>query len=241
MALPAWLALNAQVPAPTSVSVLPLAVHTLGVVDAKETVRPEVEVAVKAAGVVPRFWLPGAMKVMVCAAATTVKEFETGTAATKLALPAWLALTEQVPTLTRVRAVLLTVQIAGVVDANETVRPDVEVAVKVSGVALNIWLPGVAKVIVCAAGAGASPPLPPQAFNTTSAARAHAWRMTCWVECFIASFSEGDFDRSDVNPSEMARLWRLEYCQCSSTLFMFSMRRVKALSTDYNCGRPAWQ
>lgn len=70
-----------QVPAANSANVVPLAVHTLGVVDTKPTVRPEVEVAIKAAGVVPKTWLPGETKVMVCAPIATAKEFDTGVAA----------------------------------------------------------------------------------------------------------------------------------------------------------------
>ena len=47
-ALPAWLALTVQVPVPASVSVVPLTVHTLAVVDAKDTARPELDVATSA-------------------------------------------------------------------------------------------------------------------------------------------------------------------------------------------------
>lgn len=81
MAVPGWLATTVQVPAVSNVSVVPLAAHTLGVVDAKATARPDVEVAIKAAGVVPRTWLPGETKVMLCAPIATVKEFDTGAAA----------------------------------------------------------------------------------------------------------------------------------------------------------------
>ena len=67
MALPAWLALMVQVPAATSVSVLPLTVQTLGVVEAKLTGRFELAVATNAGGAVPKVWLPGEVKLMVCA------------------------------------------------------------------------------------------------------------------------------------------------------------------------------
>lgn len=81
MALPAWLAATVQVPAVNNVSVVPLVAHTLGVVESKATLRPDVDVATKAAGVVPTTWLPGDTKVMVCAPTATVKEFDTGAAA----------------------------------------------------------------------------------------------------------------------------------------------------------------
>ena len=70
---PAWLALMLQVPTATSVSVLPLTVQTLGVVDAKLTAKPELAVATSAGGVVPSVWLPGEVKLMLCAAAPTLK------------------------------------------------------------------------------------------------------------------------------------------------------------------------
>jgi hypothetical protein len=79
--LPAWLAATVQVPAVNSVSVVPLAAHTVGVVESKATVRPDVEVATRAAGVVPRTWLPGETKVMACAPTPTANEFDTGAAA----------------------------------------------------------------------------------------------------------------------------------------------------------------
>lgn len=81
MLLPGWLASMVQVPAPNSVSVVPLTVQTLAVADVNDTARPEVAVAIRAAGAVPSVWLPGEMKEMVCAPAATVKEFDTGVAA----------------------------------------------------------------------------------------------------------------------------------------------------------------
>ena len=56
-----------QVPEATSVSVLPLTVHTLDVVEAKLTGRFELAVATSAGGAVLTVWLPGEVKVMVCA------------------------------------------------------------------------------------------------------------------------------------------------------------------------------
>ena len=85
---------------------------------------------------------------MDCVAGATVKVLATTTAASKLALPAWLALTLQVPTVTSVNAAPPTVQTAGVLEANVTVRPDVALATKGTGVGPKIWLPGEAKVMV---------------------------------------------------------------------------------------------
>ena len=50
MALPPWLALIEQMPAETSVTELPLTVHTPVVVEVKLTARPEVAVAVSVTG-----------------------------------------------------------------------------------------------------------------------------------------------------------------------------------------------
>ena len=81
MALPTWLAATVQVPTATSVNAVPLTVQTPAVVDANATGRPEVELATKGPGGVPRVWLPGEAKVIVCAAAAMAKEFDTAAAA----------------------------------------------------------------------------------------------------------------------------------------------------------------
>jgi len=62
-----------QVPAAMNVAVAPLTAQTLVVVDAKETLRPELAVAESVSGV-PTICVPGLVKVMVCAvrAALTV-------------------------------------------------------------------------------------------------------------------------------------------------------------------------
>jgi len=54
LALPAWLAETVQVPADTSVKVVPLTVHTPAVVLAKDTAKLEEAVAVRAGGATPR-------------------------------------------------------------------------------------------------------------------------------------------------------------------------------------------
>ena len=154
--LPAWLALTVQVPTAASVSVEPLTVHTPGVADANNTVRPDVELATSAGGAVPRVWLPGEVNAMVCAAAATANEFWTAVAAAKVALPAWLAATTQVPKATSDRVVPLTVHTLGVVDAKDTASPDVEVATNGAGATPMTWLPGEVKVMVCAVNATAT-------------------------------------------------------------------------------------
>ena len=68
-------------PTATKVSVVPLTVQTPVVADVSATDRPELELATNAGGAVPSVWLPGALKVMDCAARTTVKEFITEAAA----------------------------------------------------------------------------------------------------------------------------------------------------------------
>lgn len=81
MPLPACEAVTIQVPAPTSVNVLPLTVQTEAVLDANCTVSPEVAVAESAAGVLPMVWLPGEVNEMLCAACATAKVCATGVAA----------------------------------------------------------------------------------------------------------------------------------------------------------------
>ena len=62
---PAWLAVRLQVPAATSVSVVPLTVQIDGVVEVIVTGRPELAVAANAGGGVPMLWSPGDAKAMV--------------------------------------------------------------------------------------------------------------------------------------------------------------------------------
>ena len=143
-----------QVPAATNVSVLPLTVQMPVVVEAKLTVRPELALAASAGGAVPRVWLPGEVKVMVCAvsgAATTWKFCDTVVAARYALLPAWLALMLQLPTATSVSVLPLTVQTLGVVEAKLTARPELALATSAGGVVPSVWLPGEAKLMVCAA------------------------------------------------------------------------------------------
>jgi hypothetical protein len=59
----------------------------------------------------------------------------------------------QVPAVRRVAVVLETVQTLGVVEVKVTARPEVAVALSVSGVP-TIWTGMAPKVMVCALGAG---------------------------------------------------------------------------------------
>jgi hypothetical protein len=90
----------------------------------------------------------------------------------------------------------------GVLDAKDTVKPEVEVAASGTGVAAKAWLLGEAKVIVWVAGAGASSP-PPQALNTPNATKAHELRRICLVKRFIALLSDGVL----VSPTSIHRKW----------------------------------
>jgi len=80
--LPACEAVMEHVPALRNDAVAPLTVQTLVVVEAKLTVRPEVDVAERVSGV-PTVCVAGVLKVMVCdsSAAFTVKLCDTGVAA----------------------------------------------------------------------------------------------------------------------------------------------------------------
>ena len=71
--LPDCVAVTVQMPAAKSVTVVPLTVHTEGVVDANCTARPDVEVAARVGGVTPIVCVDGAVKLIVCAP-TTKKE-----------------------------------------------------------------------------------------------------------------------------------------------------------------------
>ena len=171
MALPTWLAARVQVPALTRLRALPLTLQTAGVTAWKATAKPELAVALSAAGVVPSVWLPGEMKEMVWVPRATAKVLDTAVAGWKLLLPAWLAEMVQLPTPSKVKLVPLTLQTAGVVDASVTARPELAVALKAVGVTPKVCPAGAAKVMLCAAGCGAGslPPPPPQALSAAAA------------------------------------------------------------------------
>jgi hypothetical protein len=65
-------------------------------------------------------------------------------------LPAWLAVIEHVPSVNSVTVTPDTVHTAALLDANATVNPDVELALKAKGEAPRICPLSVPNVIVCA-------------------------------------------------------------------------------------------
>ena len=125
--MPAWLAVMEQEPAARMVTVVPETVQTEVVVEAKATVRLEEAVAPMVKGDTPKVTLLSAPNVMVCVAGLTVKLWVTGVAAEKLALPAWLAVMEQIPAALIVTIFPATVHTAGVPLAKLTGRPEVAV------------------------------------------------------------------------------------------------------------------
>jgi hypothetical protein len=63
-------------------------------------------------------------------------------------LPAWLAVIEHVPSVNSVTVTPDTVQTAAEFEANATVNPDVELALKAKGEAPKVWPLSVPNVIV---------------------------------------------------------------------------------------------
>ena len=137
----------------TSDKVLPLTLHTAGVVLARLTASPELAVATKAGGTVPRAWLAGVTKVINCGASATVKVWDIVAAAAKKPLPAWLASTVQLPAVCKFSVVPTTVHTAGVLEASNTVKPEVALATKGPGATPSVWLPGDTKLMPCGAAA----------------------------------------------------------------------------------------
>ena len=123
MVLPGCEAITMQVPGAMRVRVLPDTVQAEELIDSNCTVKPEVAVAASAA-VVPALWFPGEAKVMDCVAWATVKVLVTVGAAVCVLSPACEATMVQVPAETRVKAVSVTVQTAGVLELNCTGKPE---------------------------------------------------------------------------------------------------------------------
>ena len=150
---PACDAVTEQVPVATSVSVVPLTVHTEGVLEANCTVRPELALADSAAGEVPKVWPPGDAKLMVCAtgAGATVKVRDWVGAAAYVLSPACAANTLQVPADTSVNVPPeVTVHTEAVLEPNCTDRPDVAVAESAGGATPIVWVAGGEKLWVWA-------------------------------------------------------------------------------------------
>ncbi len=137
-ALPACVAVNAQLPVPTMVSVLPATVHTSGVVVAKvNAVNPLLAVAVREMGLTPKLTGVAGAKLTVCAVALTTM-VALAVALLKFALPACVAVSAQLPEPTMVNVLPATVHTDGVVLANvNAVKPLEAVAVNVIGATPN--------------------------------------------------------------------------------------------------------
>ena len=65
-----------------------------------------------------------------------------------MVLPAWLAVTPQLPAVTNVSVLLVTLHTTGVVEVIVTGKPDVAVAFRAAGVAPKVLLPGAVKLMV---------------------------------------------------------------------------------------------
>ena len=105
-------------------------------------------VAVGAAQVTVALASPAVAATSVGALGVTAKVCCTVGAAAYAALPAWLALTVQSPKVPKL-STLPAPKVQTPVAMNVTVRPDVALADSV-GVAPKTWLPGLAKLMVCA-------------------------------------------------------------------------------------------
>ena len=64
--MPGWLAVMEHVPPVTSVIAVPETVHMEALFEENATASPEVAVALRAGGVVPRVWVVRGPKVIVC-------------------------------------------------------------------------------------------------------------------------------------------------------------------------------
>ena len=148
MALPVCAARMVQVPAATSVTVVPLTVHTAVVVDENVTASPDVVVALTVNAAVPYVLPPNAAKAIVCATFATMKLWSTLVAAAYVALPGCDARIVQVPAPPMVTVAPLTVQMVGVVVAKLTASPDEAVALTAKGAAPKVLPASAANVIV---------------------------------------------------------------------------------------------
>ena len=109
-----------QVPRPTFVTNIPDTVQTLVVEDENETTNFE-EAAAESPKPVPVksevFLVPGLGNSIVWSPARTVNETDTGAASKMVAVPAWLASIVQVPAVSRVTVLPLTVHTLDVCEA----------------------------------------------------------------------------------------------------------------------------
>ena len=148
VASPPWFAVMVHMPAATRVTVDPDTVQTAVVVEANVTGSPEVAVAetVKGGSVAARLGSGG--KSIVWLPLKTVKVCATWGAGLKLALPAWSAVTLQVPVARMVTVEPETEQTLGVVVSKATGRPELAVAERPKGGSPKVRLGSAPKVMV---------------------------------------------------------------------------------------------
>jgi hypothetical protein len=138
-----------QVPVLIGVTIVPDTVHTVVVVEAKFTARPELAVALTVnAPALTALGEAGWVKLMVWLAFDTVKLRLTGVAAAQFVLPAWVAWRLQVPAVSSVTELPDTVHTVGVVEARFTAKLELAVALTVNGTVVKVRFEIVPKVMV---------------------------------------------------------------------------------------------
>ena len=130
VALPSWEAVTEQVPAPVAVSVVPEIEQTGGGPTAYVTARPESAVAASVV-VAPSERVAGSVKAIAWATLATEVVWVTEAAGAYVVLPAWAAVTEQVPAASAVSVVPVIEQTDGVPDVYETGRVELALAASV--------------------------------------------------------------------------------------------------------------
>ena len=145
MPLPAWLALIEQPPVPVSVTVVPASVQAPLALNV--TGRPDDAVAPILKGGSPMRLFGSVPKLIVWLALRMVKGCGSAGAGLNAALPAWLAVTVQIPAAVTVTVLLVSVQLP--LALNVTGRPDEAVALTVKGGSPYCLLPNGPNVIVC--------------------------------------------------------------------------------------------
>jgi hypothetical protein len=117
-----------QVPTALGVTVVPLTLHTLGVVVVKVTPKLDVAVAAQVAVALNLMLVGSQVKFIVWLALVTTIFLVTCGAAKYTLSPAWLAATVQVPVATAVTVLVATLHTLGVALVNVTGNPELAVA-----------------------------------------------------------------------------------------------------------------
>ena len=148
VALPGCVARILQVPVRSNVTVWPLTVQILVDCDARVTGSPEEADGLSTSGPLESDRLPGFGNVMIWGAFDTVNERFTAGAAAYCASPGCVARRVHVPAVRSVTETPLTVQTACVEDVTVTGRPELAVAVTVTGDWISVALAGRGNVMV---------------------------------------------------------------------------------------------